>query len=125
MEKLYFTKEHEWVRAQGNSAYVGITDYAQKALGEIVFIDMPSLGAELTAGQTLGAVESVKSVADIYSPVGGTVEEINKALDDDPGAVNRQPYESWIARLRLSAPAEVEGLMDSDAYADFCEKEPA
>lgn len=120
---LKFTKDHEWVRLEGTVATVGITDFAQKALGEIVFIDAPESGAAFKAGEALGAVESVKSVADFYAPVGGTVVEVNPALEDDPGAVNRDPYGSWIARLQVSSPDEADTLMNAADYDEFCRKE--
>lgn len=123
MEELYYSKDHEWVRFEGEDASIGISDYAQKALGEIVFLDMPEVGAEVKPGDTLGAVESVKSVSDIYAPVGGTVVETNGALEDDPGAVNRAPCESWIVRLHLAGPADRGGLMDAAAYQKYCEEE--
>ncbi|MDR3645888.1 MAG: glycine cleavage system protein GcvH [Clostridia bacterium] len=122
--RLKFTKEHEWVKVEGSTIVIGLTDYAQRVLGEIVFIDLPTVGAKIAAGGELGTVESVKSVADIYTPVAGTVEKVNDTLEDDPAAVNRAPYESWIAVLRLEDPSDAKALMDGAEYDRFCTKKP-
>lgn len=117
---LKFSKDHEWVRAEGGRAFVGISDYAQKSLGEIVFVELPEVGQHITAGDPVGVVESVKAASDILSPVSGTVAEVNEDLADNPGLVNEDPYGSWVAVLELADPGELDGLMDGDAYEAFC-----
>ncbi|HOJ09245.1 MAG TPA: glycine cleavage system protein GcvH [Clostridiales bacterium] len=120
---LKYSKEHEWVRVAGNKAYIGITDFAQNSLGDIVFVEMPEVGAELASGDTLGVVESVKAASDIYTPVSGTVTKINENLNNSPESINEDPYESWIIALELSDPAELDDLMDEKEYEQFCSKE--
>jgi glycine cleavage system H protein len=122
---LMYSKTHEWLKVDGPMAYVGITDYAQDAIGEIVFVEMPPVGAVLAAGDSIAAVESVKAASEIYSPVSGKVVRINPDLSDSPELVNQQPYESWIAVLEMSCPGQVQDLMDEAAYLDFCGKEHA
>ena len=120
---LRYTHEHEWVAVDQGVATIGITDYAQKELGDIVFVDLPEVGREVAAAEELATVESVKAVAEVFTPAGGEVVEVNDALNDRPEAVNQDPYGGgWMVRLRLRDPAEVEGLMDAGAYAAFCEK---
>ena len=123
IKDLMYSKEHEWVKVEGNKAYIGITDYAQQALGDIVFVELPEVGDEMNAGDLLGTVESVKSVSDIYSPVSGKVVEVNEELEDAPEAINEDPYGSWIAVIELSDTTELEELMDEDAYIRFCDEE--
>src|SRR5277367_5643637 len=106
-----YTKEHEWIQVEGTSATVGITDHAQEALGDIVFVELPKVGAELAAGKPLGTVESVKAVSDIYSPASGTVTEVNGELATSPEAVNKDAHASWLVKLNLKNPAEIESLM--------------
>ena len=119
---LYFTKDHEWVRVEGGTATVGISDHAQAALGDIVFAEVPAAGRTLAKGDEAAVVESVKAASDIYAPVGGTVTEANAALGDDPALVNRDAEgEGWFFKLTLSDPSEVEGLMDEAAYREWCE----
>jgi glycine cleavage system H protein len=119
-ENLRYTEEHEWVRLEGDLAVVGITDYAQKKLGDIVFIELPEVGKQLKAGETLGTIESVKAASDIYCPVAGQVAEVNDELADSPGSVNKDPYgDGWIARLSGVKPAEVEKLMDAATYEEL------
>ncbi len=114
---LKYTKEHEWVRLEGNRAYVGITDFAQHELGDIVFVEIPEVGAELTAGETFGTVESVKTVSDLYAPVSGKVVEVNQDLLDHPELVNTAPYsEGWMVLVEMAAAEDVNDLMDADAY---------
>ena len=118
---LYFSKEHEWVRVDGDVATVGISDHAQAALGDIVFAEVPDAGKELAKGDEAAVVESVKAASDVYAPVGGTVTESNAALGDDPAIVNRDPEgEGWFFKLTLSDPSEVSGLMDEAAYREWC-----
>lgn len=117
---LYFTKEHEWIRVEGDLATVGISDHAQQALGDIVFAEAPEAGRVLTRGQEAAVVESVKAASDVYAPVGGEVVEGNGALADDPAVINRDPEgDGWFFKLKLSDPAELEGLMDEAAYREW------
>ncbi len=112
-----YTKEHEWVAVEGGTGTVGITDFAQQQLGDIVYVELPEVGRSVIAGETLGTIESVKAVSEIYSPVGGTVSEVNGALADSPEKLNHDPHGSaWICRLTLSDPAEAGGLLDAAAY---------
>lgn len=121
-EGLKYSKDHEWVLVEGGSCKVGITDYAQHSLGEIVFVELPENGSVIKAGGILGVVESVKAASDIYSPVSGTVTAIGEELADQPAMVNQNPYESWIATLELTDPSELNGLMDAETYEAFCKE---
>ncbi|WP_135465907.1 glycine cleavage system protein GcvH [Crenalkalicoccus roseus] len=124
MTELRFTKDHEWVRLEGEVATVGITDHAQNALGDVVFVDLPELGREVAAGEACAVVESVKAASDVYAPVAGRVVETNARLAEDPGLVNREPTgEGWFFRIAPKDPAEVAGLMDAAAYAAFVESQ--
>ena len=115
-----FTAEHEWIEVDGTSATIGITDYAQQQLGDIVFVEVPEAGTQLTKGGDAAVVESVKAASDVYAPVGGTVTEANPALEDDPALVNSSAEaDGWFFRLTLSNPAELDGLMDAAAYGEF------
>jgi glycine cleavage system H protein len=117
---LYFTREHEWIRVEGDTATVGISDHAQQALGDIVFAEVPEAGRALAKGQEAAVVESVKAASDVYAPVAGEVTEGNGALGDDPALINRDPEgEGWFFKLKLSNPSEVEGLMDEASYRDW------
>lgn len=116
IEGLYYAESHEYVRVEGEYGYVGITDYAQHELGNVVYVDMPGVDDEVAAGEDFGAVESVKAASDLISPVSGTVVEINEALNDNPELVNSDPYENWIIKVQLSDAAEVEKLMSAEAY---------
>jgi glycine cleavage system H protein len=116
IEGLYYAESHEYVRVEGEYGYVGITDYAQHELGNVVYVDMPDVDDDVTAGEDFGAVESVKAASDLISPVSGTVVEVNEALNDNPELVNSDPYENWIIKVQLSDASEVENLMDADAY---------
>ena len=116
IEGLYYAESHEYVRVEGEYGYVGITDYAQHELGNVVYVDMPDVDDEVTAGEDFGAVESVKAASDLISPVSGTVVEVNEALNDNPELVNSDPYENWIIKVQLSDAAEVENLMSAEAY---------
>lgn len=121
---LKYTEQHEWARAEGDRVRVGITDYAQDALGDVVYVDTPEVGTEVKAGEPFGEVESTKSVSDVYSPVSGTVVEVNGQLGDTPALVNQDPYgEGWMIVIEPSDPATVESLLDADAYRSFTEKE--
>lgn len=122
LDNLRYADSHEWVKLDGDIATVGITDYAQHALGSIVYVDMPEEGDEVTAGEEFGAVESVKAASDLISPVSGEVVEVNTALEDSPELVNEDAFENWIMKVRVSDPAEVENLLDAEAYAKICEE---
>ncbi|NLC67866.1 MAG: glycine cleavage system protein GcvH [Clostridiaceae bacterium] len=122
-EGLKYSKEHEWVRVEDGEAYVGITDYAQNALGDVVFVELPEIGAGLNAGDSLGVVESVKAASDVYTPVAGTVIKVNQELTENPGKINESPYEAWIAVIKLSDPSQLDELMDEKEYKEFCSKE--
>lgn len=115
-----YTKEHEWVAVEGDTATVGITFHAQKELGDIVYVDLPKPGLKLNAGDTFGSVESVKAVSDIYSPVAGEVVEVNPALADAPESLNADPHgEAWLVKIRLADPAEVDALMSAEDYQAY------
>ena len=117
---LYFTREHEWVRLDGDTATVGITDHAQEALGDIVFTEIPAAGKQLSKGQEAAVVESVKAASDVYSPVSGEVVEGNQAIVDDPALVNSDPEgEGWFFKVKLSDSGELDGLMDEGSYRDW------
>ena len=117
---VYFTKEHEWVRVEGDTATIGISDHAQEALGDIVFAEVPDAGKQVAKGQEAAVVESVKAAWDVYAPVSGEVIEGNSAIADDPSLVNRDPEgEGWFFKLQLSDPGELDGLMDEGAYRDW------
>ena len=121
--KIYYAPSHEYVMVDGNVGYGGISDYAQKALGNIVYVDMPEQGDDVTAGEEFGAVESVKAAEDLMSPVSGAVININEALIDNPRLLNEDPMHNWIIEVELTNPAELEELMDEEAYAAHCEAE--
>ena len=122
LEGLYYAESHEYVKVEGNIGYVGITDYAQHALGNVVYVDMPDVDDEVTAGEEFGAVESVKAASDLISPVSGVVIEVNETLEDEPEKINADAYENWIIKVKLSDKSELENLMDAKAYTAFCEK---
>ena len=119
-ETLKYTKEHEWVKAEGDTAYIGITDHAQSELGDIVFVDLPKVGTTLAKGQTLGSVESVKAVSDIYSPISGEVVEINELLAKTPQKLNEDPHgEAWLVKVKLASAAEINDLMSAADYQTY------
>ncbi len=122
IEGLYYSESHEYVRVEGGFAYIGITDYAQNALGNVVYVDLPEVDDEVVAGEEFGAVESVKAASDIISPVSGTIVEVNDALDDQPELLNQDAFENWIIKVELSDKAELDSLMDAKAYEAFCAK---
>ena len=122
LEGLYYSESHVYVRVEGEYGYIGITDYAQNALGNVVYVDMPDVDDEVEAGEEFGAVESVKAASDLISPVSGTVVEVNEALDDQPELINQDAYENWIIKVEMSDKADLDNLMDAEAYAAFCEK---
>ena len=122
LEGLYYSESHEFVRVEGDFGFVGITDYAQHALGNVVYVDMPDVDDEVEAGEEFGAVESVKAASDLYSPVSGTVVEVNEALEDQPELINQDAFENWIIKVQLSDKSELDSLMDAKAYEAFCAK---
>jgi glycine cleavage system H protein len=122
IEGLYYSESHEFVRVEGNFGFIGITDYAQNALGNVVYVDMPEVDDEVEAGEEFGAVESVKAASDLFSPVSGTVVEVNEALDDQPELINQDAFENWIIKVELSDKSELDALMDAKAYEAFCAK---
>jgi len=121
---VYYTEEHEWVRVEGDTATVGVTDFAQGQLGDVVFVEIPEAGRQVAKGGEAAVVESVKAASDVYAPVSGEVTEGNQAVVDEPSLVNSDPEgEGWFFKLRLSDPSELEGLMDADAYKRFCDSQ--
>ena len=117
LENLKYTEEHEWIRVEGDEAFVGITDYAQSQLGDIVFVECETVGDDLNAGDTFGTIEAVKTVSDLYLPVAGEVLEFNEKLEDAPELVNKDPYgEGWIVKIKVSDKAEVDNLLSADGY---------
>jgi len=121
-EELRYTKEHEWVRTEEGRARVGITDFAQDALGDVVYVDLPEVGTQVEAGQPMGEVESTKSVSDVFSPISGTISERNPLIEDRPELVNAQPYaDGWLVVIEPSDPTQLEDLMDSGAYRESLE----
>ena len=122
IEGLYYSESHEFVRVEGDFGFVGITDYAQNALGNVVYVDMPEVDDEVEAGEEFGAVESVKAASDLISPVSGKVVEINEALEDQPELINQDAYENWIIKVELSDKSDLDNLMDAKGYEAFCNK---
>lgn len=120
---LFYSNDHEWVKVEGEKAYIGITDYAQHALGEIVYVELPSVDDELNAGDVFGVIESVKAASDSYLPVSGRVLEINEALSDSPQLINEDPYGNWIVVVEITDKATLDNLMNEQEYKDFCNKE--
>ncbi len=119
-EELKYTKDHEWIRIEGNIATVGITDFAQHELGDIVFVDIPSVGKPLNHNDIFGTVEAVKTVSDLYLPVGGTITEVNAGLEGNPEAVNKDPYGAgWMVKMTISNPAEIDNLLSAAAYKEL------
>ena len=119
IEGLYYSESHEYVKVEGEFGYVGITDYAQEQLGNVVYVDMPEVDDEVNAGEEFGAVESVKAASDLNSPVSGTVVEVNDALEDEPGLINKDAFANWIIKVQLSDKSELDNLMDAAAYKKF------
>ncbi len=123
IEGLYYSESHEFIRVEGEFGYIGITDYAQHALGNVVYVDMPEVDDEVEAGEEFGAVESVKAASDLISPVSGTVVEVNEALEDQPELLNADAFENWIIKVELSDKTELDNLMEAAEYEAFCEKD--
>lgn len=123
VEGLYYSESHEWVKVEGNIAIVGITDFAQHAMGDLSYVDMPEVDDEVAAGDEFGAVESVKAASDLYSPVSGTVVEINEELEDAPELLNQDAFANWIMKVEMTDPSELDNLMDAAAYEAMCANE--
>jgi len=118
-----YTKEHEWIQVNGNTGLVGITDHAQEALGDIVFVELPKVGTQLEAGKSFGTVESVKAVSELYAPASGKVIEVNEALNQSPENVNKDAHAAWMIKIELSKPGETAALLSADAYEKFVAEE--
>lgn len=122
-EGLFYSETHEYVRVEGEYAYIGISDYAQHALGTVVYVDMPEVDDEFEAGDEFGAVESVKAASDLNAPISGTVVEVNEALEDEPGLLNKDAFANWIIKVKIADATELDALMDAKAYEELCNKE--
>ena len=123
-ENLHFSKDHEWVRVEGDTAVVGITDHAQEQLGDVVYVELPKAGEEFAAHESFGSVESVKAVSEIFTPVSGKVSEVNGSLNDEPEKVNQDPYgEGWMLKIKMSSSGEVDSLLTAAEYEDFTKAE--
>jgi glycine cleavage system H protein len=122
IEGLFYAESHEFVKVEGDSAFIGITDYAQNQLGNVVYVDLPEVGDEIAAGEEFGAVESVKAASDLISPISGTIEAINETLEDEPESINKDAFASWIIQVKLSDKSELSNLMDAAAYTKFIEE---
>lgn len=120
-ENLKYTEEHEWVLIEGNTATIGITDFAQNSLGDIVFVELPDEEEDLEKGATFGVVESIKSVSDLYSPVDGAVKEKNSNVEDTPESINEDAYKGWLIKVEMKDPSQAQSLMDAQKYKEFCE----
>ncbi len=123
IEGLYYSESHEYVKVEGKYGFIGITDYAQNALGNVVYVDMPEIDDEVVAGEDFGAVESVKAASDLISPVSGVVVEINESLEDEPEKINSDAFENWIIKVELTDKAELDNLMAANDYEDYCNKQ--
>jgi glycine cleavage system H protein len=117
---LKYTKEHEWAKIEGDIVTIGITDFAQSALGDIVFAEVPEVGKTLKSGEAFGVVESIKSVSDLYSPLSGTVIEKNSNVETNPEKINENAFEAWLIKLKISNPNEIQGLLSAESYTEFC-----
>ena len=117
-----YTKDHEWIRVNGETGEIGITDYAQQQLGDVVYVELPDVGSTITAGQVFGTIESVKAVSELFAPVSGEVSEINTSLKDRPDHVNSKPHETWMVKVKLSNPGEIASLMNAAAYEQLIQK---
>lgn len=123
LENLLYTKEHDWLKVEGDRAYLGITDHAQKSLGNIVYVDLPSVDNEFSAGDTFGVIESVKAASDCYIPVDGKILEVNEKLSDDPSLLNQDPYENWMICFEIKDKTQLYGLMNAEEYIKYCNEE--
>lgn len=123
IDGLYYTEEHEWLKVEGNRAYIGITDFAQDTLGDVVFVELPEEDTELNLGDAFAVVESVKAASDVYTPISGKVTQVNQELSDQPELLNTDPYGSWMVVLEMDDQSELEDLMDAEEYQEFCDEE--
>ena len=121
LEELKYVETHEWVRVEGNKAYIGITDYAQDELGDVVYVEVPEIGTVVEAGDQFVVLESVKAASDVYAPISGTVVEVNEELEDNPALINESPYDAWIVAIDMSMPTEVDDLLSAEEYKELCE----
>lgn len=121
LPELKYVESHEWVRVEENKAYVGITDYAQEQLGDIVYVEVPEVGTVVEAGDQFVVLESVKAASDVYAPVSGTVVEVNEELEDNPALINEYAYDAWIVAIDMSMPTEVDSLLSAEEYEELCE----
>jgi len=118
---LRYTKDHEWIRVEGDKGYIGISDYAQHHMGDIVFVELPEVDADVAVGDSIGVIESVKAASSVFSPVGGTIVEVNESLEETPEAINEDPYGNWIAVLEIADSSELDQLMSAEEYETYCE----
>jgi glycine cleavage system H protein len=123
LTNLFYTKEHEWVKIEGEKAYVGITDFAQHALGSIVYVELPEVDSEFSEGDTFGTIESVKAASDVFIPIDGKILEVNEAIVDNPELVNEDAFENWMICVEILNKSQLDGLMDADSYEKFCNEE--
>ena len=123
IEGLFYSNDHEWVRVEGEKAYIGITDFAQHALGEIVYVELPEVDDEFEAGDVFSVIESVKAASDSYVPVSGKILEVNEALEDSPELINEDAYENWIVVVEMTDKSDLDNLMNEEEYKEFCDKE--
>ena len=123
MEGLYYSKDHEWARVEGSEVYIGITDYAQHSLGDIVYIELPEAGAKLEHDTVFGVIESVKAASDLYLPISGTVTKVNDGVVEDPALINQDAFQNWMVCIEMSNPEELNGLMNAADYKEFCGEE--
>lgn len=121
LEELKYTESHEWVRVEGNKAYIGITDYAQDKLGDVVYVEVPEVGTVVEAGDQFIVLESVKAASDVYAPISGTVVEVNEELEDNSALINESAFDAWIVAIDMSLPTEVDSLLSSEEYEQICE----
>ncbi|HVF54861.1 MAG TPA: glycine cleavage system protein GcvH [Pyrinomonadaceae bacterium] len=123
-ENLHYSKDHEWIRVEGDTGIIGISDHAQNSLGDVVYVELPKVGENFAAHDVFGSVESVKAVSELYIPVAGEVVEVNESLQDEPEKVNTDPYgEAWMVRIRMSSPGEIDGLLSAAEYEDYLKSE--
>lgn len=123
MEELKYSKDHEWVKAEGKLAYIGITDYAQHSLGDIVYVELPEAGSKIGKDEAFGVVESVKAASDVYLPLAGTIVQVNEAIADDPALLNKDAFENWMVLIEMENPEELEQLMSGSEYEEICSQE--
>ncbi|MCX7884445.1 MAG: glycine cleavage system protein GcvH [Caloramator sp.] len=123
LKELLYSKDHEWLKVENGKAYIGITDYAQKSLGNIVYVELPEIETELSAGDSFGVIESVKAASDTYIPVDGKILEVNEEVVDDPSLINQEPYENWMIYIEIKDESQLKELMSAEEYEKYCSKE--